>query len=355
MNNDMNSNEETFESRFFAWLDRVSRQPASPRTGDNGDPSDRLSAPPPLSDPEEIAEAELFHPDSFDDEELSSIYAETETSNPLPTFLEGQSDRLGDIPTVQQRFYELIKRRLKDEIQQSPPLFPWETEMLAYDADIPDVVSVDRVPGELWLPQLQNLQLPVPLPPTVFQSLLTRCQQVVNSSLREGSRLVEVVADLFPDSLPALNYWTERVLIGETGRSEPKPLVNCPAYESANPTQKMVLSLLAAREILGSLTLRVSASHPRCTQHWSTAVGPLTIEAQYQPRTWNSKLRIQAHLPQGGQLQLQGDRSAARTQRPDRGVLSVELFDVRPDRTYSLEILLDNEASPFVFVICPTA
>jgi hypothetical protein len=355
MNNDMNNNEETFESRFFAWLDRESQQPASPWFEEMNDPRDRASAP--NLDPEEVAEAKPKELDPFDAEDLSSIYAEIEVPENLSTFLEGQSDRLGEIRTVQQRFYELLKRRLKEEIQQAPPLFPWETEMLAYDADIPDVVTADRVPSDLWLPQIQNLRLPVPLPQTVFKSLLTRCQQVVNSSLREGSRLVEVVTELFPDQLSDLNYWTEQVLIWETNRSqEPKPLVNCPTtYETANPTQKMVLSLLAAREILGSLTLRVSASHPRCTQHWSTALGPLTIEAQYQPQLWNSKLRIQAHLPQGGNLQIRGDKAIAQAQRPDRGPLSVELFDIRPDRTYSLEISLENESSPFLFVICPTA
>lgn len=353
MNNDMNSNEETFESRFFAWLNPESNEPASPRSGDLDDPSHGLSTPD--SSPEEIAEAESIDP--FEEEDFSSMWTQGDERENLLTFLESQSDRLGDIPTVQQRFYEVLKRRLKTEIQQSPPLFPWETEMLAYDAEIPDVEDADRVPSDLWLPQLQNLRLPVPLPKNVFKSLLTRCQQVVNSSRLEGSRLVDVVTELFPDQLSALNYWTEQVLIWETNRSEqPKPLVNCPTtYETANPTQQMVLSLLAAREILGSLTLRVSASHPRCTQQWSTAVGPLTIEAQYQPQLWSSKLRIQAHLPQGGNLQIQGDSAVARAQRPDRGILSVELFDIRPDRTYSLEISLDSEPSPFLFVICPTA
>lgn len=355
MNNDKKNNEETFESCFFTWLDRESGKPASPRTGESGNPIDRFPAPD--SNSEESTEAELNESGSFDDDDLSSIWAEIDEREHLPTFLDSQSDRLGDIPTVQQRFYEVLKRRLKTEIQQAPPLFPWETEMLVYDAEIPDAVSADRVPSDLWMPQLQNLRLPVPLPQDVFKSLLTRCQQVVNSSLLEGSRLVDVVTELFPDRFSDLNYWTEQVLIWETDRGEePKPLVNCPTtYETANPTQQMVLSLLAAREILGSLTLRVSASHPRCTQQWSTAVGPLTIEAQYKPQLWNSKLRIQAHLPQGGNLQIQGDSAVARAQRPDRGPLSVELFDIRPDRTYSLEISLDNEASPFLFVICPTA
>lgn len=353
MNNDMNSNEEAFESRFFAWLNPESNEPASLRNGDLDDPSNRFSTPD--SSPEDIAHTESIDP--FDDEDLSSICTQNDERENLPMFLESQSDRLGDIPTVQQRFYEVLKRRLKTEIQQAPPLFPWETEMLVYDAEVPDAVSVDRVPSDLWMPQLQNLRLPVPLPKEVFKSLLTRCQQVVNSSLLEGSRLVDVVTELFPEQLSALNYWTEQVLIWETGRGEePKPLVNCPTtYEMANPTQQMVLSLLAAREILGSLTLRVSASHPKCTQEWSTALGTLKIEAQYQPQLWNSKLRIQAQLPQGGNLQIQGDSAVARAQRPDRGALSVELFDIRPDRTYSLEISLDSEDSPFLFVICPTA
>lgn len=349
----MNSNEEAFESRFFAWLNPESKESASPMNGDLDEPNHRFSGSD--SNPDEIAEANLT--DSFEEVDFSLMWTESDEGENLPTFLESQSDRLGDIPTVQQRFYEVLKRRLKTEIQQSPPLFPWETEMLAYDNEIPDVEDPDRVPSDLWLPQLQHLRLPVPLPTEVFKSLLTRCQRVVNSSLLEGSRLVDVVTELFPDQLGALNYWTEQVLIWETNRSEqPKPLVNCPTtYETANPTQQMVLSLLAAREILGSLTLRVSASHPRCTQQWSTAVGPLTIEAQYQPQLWNSKLRIQAHLPQGGNLQIQGDSAVARAQRPDRGPISVELFDIRPDRTYSLEISLDSEDAPFRFVICPTA
>ncbi len=193
--------------------------------------------PAPDSHPEETSPSETEDRHSLDDEDLSSIWVEIDEPENSQTFLESQSDRLGDIPTVQQRFYEVLKRRLKTEIQQAPPLFPWETEMLVYDAEVTDAVTADRVPSDLWLPQLQNLKLPVPLPQEVFKSLLTRCQQVVNSSLLEGSRLVDVVTELFPDRFSDLNYWTEQVLIWETDRGEEPSLWSI----APPPTKRQIL------------------------------------------------------------------------------------------------------------------
>ncbi|NJR51387.1 MAG: hypothetical protein HC780_19205 [Leptolyngbyaceae cyanobacterium CSU_1_3] len=42
----------------------------------------------------------------------------------------------GEIPAVQDRFHALLKRRLQFEIEQKPPLFPWEKRFLIIDRNL---------------------------------------------------------------------------------------------------------------------------------------------------------------------------------------------------------------------------
>ena len=353
MNNDMNRDD---ESRFLAWLNRESAEeerefPSTKR----GNECDRHEPHFSDSDPEEIAnlgKEELYPFNS----KQSSLDAEFNEQEELLTHPDSQSSHLGEIPTVQHRFEALIKRRLQTEIEKTPPLFPWETEVREYSTDTFDELATVGVPSRLWTTQLKNLRLPVALPETLLKSLLARCQDVVDASVREGEKWVRAVEDLFPERSSELYELAGMVamgpprLVSEDKESLPK------AYEAATPKQQMVLSLMAAREILNALKLRVSASEPRSTREWLTEAGVLTLEAEYQPHRWLGQLRIQAKLPEGGRLQFKGAGALATAQRDDAGSLSVELFDVQPQQTYTLEITLDDrEGAPFTFAICPSA
>jgi hypothetical protein len=275
---------------------------------------------------------------------------------------------LGEIPAVQDRFYSLLKQRLQTEIQKNPPLFPWESELQEYETDIlssgvlstteapADRVATGRgqVPAWLWVNQLKSLNLPMALPETVLTQLLQRCQEVAQSGLREGAKLVSAVEELFPDQNQALNYLAGLVI---TSPARSPQAVENPSssvsYEAAAPAQQMLLSLLAAREILSSLSLVLSTNQPKVEREWVTEAGVLSLVAEYESDLDFSRLRIQSHLPCGGSLLLYGSEGPqSKAERPVGGNLSVELFDLEPHQIYSLEVRLnEKDSDPLVFMI----
>jgi hypothetical protein len=114
----------------------------------------------------------------------------------------------------------------------------------------------------------------------------------------------------------------------------------------------MVLSLLAAREIITSLTLTVSPNQPTVERQWLTESGLLTLKAEYEPGLSSARLRIQGSLPSGGNLTLRGDGIQASAERVTPGSLSVELFDLQPNQLHVLEVRLTDEApDPLIFTI----
>jgi len=274
--------------------------------------------------------------------------------------------KLGEIPAVQDRFYALLKHRLQNEIQRNLPLFPWETEIHDYEtegaygivgsaitADAGTSVAKQRLPAQVWLNQLKTLNLPIPLPENLLGQLLERCQEVVQSSLLEGAKLVKSVEDLFPDQSQALNHLAGMVMTSpaRSGAVAPPPGTNYPPnYESAVPAQQMVLSLLAAREIIAALTLTVSLSQPRLERQWLTDLGVLSLQAEYGLDATTSRLRLQATVPCGGSITLRGEHLQASAQRSTAGNLSVELFDFQPQQPHTLEVCFD-EQEPLVFAI----
>ncbi|MBW4522783.1 MAG: hypothetical protein KME16_24350 [Scytolyngbya sp. HA4215-MV1] len=278
----------------------------------------------------------------------------------------------GELPAVQDRFHALLKRRLQTEIQRHPPLFPWETEITDYETEslgvlqMADMTEPSPVPvgasanrqRPVWLTQLQNLNLPVSLPETVLVQLLERCQEAVQSSLREGAKLVRVVESLFPDQSQSLNQLAGLVMVsparsGGALASTAFQGSDFPtSYEAAVPAQQMVLSLLAAREIIGSLTLSLSASAPTLERQWLTAAGVLTLQAGYTFGQTPGRLQIQGTLPCGGRLSLKAGEAHASTQRTSPGGLSLELLDLPTSQTYSLEVELQiPDQNPLVFAI----
>lgn len=355
MNNETNRDAEAFERHFLNWMLQASEN-ASTRDEEN------LTQQPPstewgdLEDDSGVECWEWDEPDPIDTEVGPHSNA---VSQPL-TF--------GEIPTVQDRFQTLLKQRLKAEIESNPPLFPWETQIQSYDHDYPDDATPQWVPPlHLWTPQLQNLRwgrLPIPIAQAVFAQLLEPCQELVMSSLREGAKLVRAVDSLFPDQSQELNDMAGLVLRGAgamRGDSAQSVLdiEDFPNYEVATAGQQMVLSLMAAREIIDSLTLNCPLNQPPVSREWLTGLGSLTLEAQYISNGDREQpipsLRVECQFPGAGSLELKGGDAAATAQRPNSGHLSVELFDPQPHKTYALEVRFQNfDARPLMFAIRPT-
>ncbi|WP_293330332.1 hypothetical protein [Microcoleus sp. CAWBG58] len=350
MNNETNRDAEAFERHFLDWVLQAPIENAS------SEDEESFNLPP--------------YSEEWGNEDNSGVeYWEWDEPDPLDYQVRAHSNApaqpltIGDIPTVQDRFQTLLKERLRAEIESNPPLFPWETEIKSYDHDYPDDVAPQWVPPlHIWTPQLQNIRwgrLPIPIAQGVFAQLLEPCQELVMSSLREGAKLVRAVDSLFPDQSQELNELAGIVLLGATRGITASEVEDLPNYSEATTDQQMLMSLLAAREILDSLTLNCPVNQPPVCREWLTALGSLTLQAQYlshrntePPRPC---LRVECEFPGGGSLELKGGDAEATAHRPNSGHLSVELFDPQPDKTYALEVRFQNfETRPLMFAIRPT-
>lgn len=277
----------------------------------------------------------------------------------VPAIREEFTPNSGDIPAVQERFEALLKSRLSLEIEQNLPLFPWEDEVLEYQSDLAESpglasmrgnVSGLNKTGSLWLAQLRRLTTPVALPEAMLASLLVACESVVQTSLREGVKVVKVVESFFPENFLQLNELAGIVMMsparnGYASLQSRLGELDIPTtYEAASPTQQMVLSLLAAREMIAALTLTLKAGVGSSHQ-WMTEIGALTLQLDYRVDGEDGVLHIQGQLPSGGSLSLANGPSLSMAQRPEAGLLSVELADLRPMQPLQLEVQLGSDDS----------
>ncbi len=299
-----------------------------------------------LPDPAATPSGNLSNP--FADLELSGSVDSQADRDPLDSEVEAmQADlpefdfyvedvsslQLGELPAVQDRFQTIIKRRLRAEIERNPPLFPWESTLLDYE-DQP-------VASTCWNAQLQVLKLPVALPEALMLQIFAQCRQLAASSLKQGVKLVQSVESLFPADLANLNYWAGQVLMEPARSSATLSTANLPdSYEQANPTQQMVLSLLAAQQMLEAMTLELSPLRPQMQRQWLTTSGELVIQTDCQ----EGRLRVQAQMPSAGRLMLSGEASQAAAVCAEAELLTIEL-SCQPGQTYSLEIALDDADS----------
>ncbi|MGF1498346.1 MAG: PatU [Elainellaceae cyanobacterium] len=257
---------------------------------------------------------------------------------------------------MQDRFHALLKRRLRTEIEQNPPLFPWEVDVNDYESEHPDVAIAEQVPAQFWLNHVQQ-QLPVPMSRSVLAQLLMQCQELAQSSLQQGVKLVRAVESLFPGETQTLNYLAGLVLASPSRSAMLSPGAKTDEtgfpkhYDAATPLQQMALSLMAAREIVETLTLSVLPNQPRTKRHWLTDAGAVTLVANYQAGQ-SPRLRIEGHLPCAGTLTFRGQEGQAIAQRTSAGELSVELCDIETEGLYPLEIqLMDQGHPPLTFVV----
>jgi hypothetical protein len=269
-----------------------------------------------------------------------------------------QSFLLGEIPTVQERFQAILKRRLQIQIQDHPPLFPWETQLKDYP-DYLDNPAVNLVPAWVWVAQQSKLNLPISLPDRVFQQLLERCQALIASSIPLGAKLVQAVESLFPGDPQGLNDLAGLVL-----RSPYRSVAGLDvipdldsSYSELQTRQQMALSLLAAKQLLDNLTLPVSVSEPVIERQWLSSAGTLNLKVEYQPSAnGTAKLRVQGDLPVPGILTIQGNNSHATAQSANPGSLNVEINCNQLNQTYILEVdFQDTEQQPLRLMITPTA
>ncbi|WP_017654970.1 hypothetical protein [Fortiea contorta] len=267
-----------------------------------------------------------------------------------------QTFQLGEIPTVQERFQAVLKRRLQIQIQNHPPLFPWETQLVEYP-DYVDEPSLALVPTWGWMAQQSKLNLPITLPERVFQQLLEKCQVLLTSSLPLGAKLVQVVEEFFPNETQTLNDLAGLVL-RSTYRSSVDVLAipNIQSdYSALLERQQMALSLLAAKQLLDNLTVPLSPSNPVAHREWLTSAGALTLKVEYRSEGQHRKLSVQGELPTHGTLKLYGNGVEASAQSLSPGNLSLELDCSRPHQTYTLEVEFPEvDQQPFLFVINPT-
>lgn len=337
MNNETNKQVKTFEDNFFDWLLRpnvkeVSNVGKNQKPIKNGKKDFRV---------EDLEWEEL---DPLDSEEFDYPYGHE--SQPLTP---------GEVPTVYNRFETLLQKRLKTKIEAKPPRFPWESNLVNYDAEYPELeVNNWFSPMNVWSSQMKNIKwgkLSIPLTENVFAQLLQSCQEV-SSDLLPGSRLVRAVDSLFPNQSQSLNDLAGLVLVGSNRDGE---LIshNIASYNTATPKQQMLLSLLAAKEIISSLSLTCCLNGSVTKREWQTALGWVTIEAEYYiPQNHSSAcLKIKGQLPGAASFQLQGRGVEATAQRSDAGTLCVELFDPKPEQTYELIIKFLNWEQCLKFVV----
>ncbi|MEM7727267.1 MAG: PatU [Cyanobacteria bacterium P01_A01_bin.45] len=273
-------------------------------------------------------------------EENSTDEATACKSGAFESELTPQNFQLGEIPTVQERFQAVLKRRLQKQIQNHPPLFPWETQLAEYPEYI-DNPSIALVPSWGWMLQQNKLNLPVLLPEKVFGELLERCQALVASSLPLGAKLVQAVDGVFPQEQPqALNDIAGLVL--RTPYRSVDTLETLPSmereYSNLQTPQQIALSLLAAKRLIENLTLAVSKANPFVERLWETNAGILRIEVEYFHENEKTQLRVNVNLPTAGCLKLKTSKSQIDSHSNSEGNLSAVLDSPQLDKNYILEI-----------------
>ena len=253
---------------------------------------------------------------------------------------------------MQERFHNILKQRFLSEYENNPPLFPWESEVAEYPAEAADFAATGP---SVWDAHMSKLPVPRLLPAPLLKALFERCQVVARTPVKQGVRLVRAVEDMFPDQMDILEPIADMVLVPAYRSADvatrdaltQELTAVAQDYDSALPEQQVALSMLAAQEILGALTLSLAAERPSASRVWVTDAGALNLTATYA----DEALTVSVVLPEGGQVNLKGDDVEQQAKRSLPGSLNVVLTGPTVGKTYLLEVLLIGEAAPLSFAI----
>ncbi|MEM6838563.1 MAG: PatU [Cyanobacteria bacterium P01_C01_bin.120] len=257
---------------------------------------------------------------------------------------------LGELPSVQDHFQAVLKDRLQIEISQNPPLFPWESSVTDYP------IELSAASAQPWLVQLRSLPLPTALPEDLLTGLLNRCQELIVESLQPGVQLVKAVENLFPDQPQAMDQIAGLVLANATVRgTATRDAAALKAafpngYEGANPQQQVTLTMLAAKDILDTLTLTLTSDQPAQSRQWVTTEGCINITAEYQSDL-SQRLNLTVDVPRACQLSLPSlGQTVSQTAA---GTLNLSLPKPQTNRIYPVEVHFSGlETPPLTFAIC---
>ncbi len=339
----MKSDADTIRSFLIGLLEHFSQLDASPsgQVDDTTDTAAQRGLPPSPQTTAEMASAKASEPAAV----ASSFTSSQPASLEIPPISE-----LGELPSVQDHFQTVLKRRLQIEISQNPPRFPWESRVTDYPVELTESSTYP------WLVQLRSLSLPTPLPDDILAGLLSRCQELMVQSLQPGVQLVKAVENLFPDQPQAMDQIAGLVLANATVRSSTatRDMAALKAafpdgYDGANPQQQVTLTMLAAKDIFETLTLVLTPEQPTQQRHWQTSEGPVAITARYQTGTPN-QMSLAVEVPCASQMTMPTLGQTVTQTRP--GLLNLTLPEPVAGDTYPVEVYFsDTEAAPLTFAV----
>jgi len=338
----MKSDADTIRSFLLGLLEHFSRLDSSP----SGQVDDLTETAAPV---ESAPDRSLLPQDSSSSSansagaEASSAFTRTSSIDMPPV------SELGELPSVQDHFQTVLKRRLQIEISQNPPLFPWESSVTDYPVEL--AVSA----AHPWMQQLRSLPLPTPLPEDILMGLLNRCQELIAESLQPGVQLVKAVENLFPDQPQAMEQIAGWVSANATVRSAATRDVEAlraafpDGYEGANPQQQVTLTMLAAKDIFDRLTLTLTLDAPSQQREWLTAGGLVTLTAQYQAASPH-QIRLMVAVPEACHLSLPTLGQTVTQTHP--GSLNLSIPAPTAGEFYPVEVhFSDLDATPLTFIV----
>lgn len=338
----MNSNADTIRAFLLGLLEHFSRTVSSP-SGKVDDLSDTPSQPSQLSEQVDIPPDDREGSPMFSVNQATSSAFSNDISIAIPPLAE-----LGEMPAVQDHFQTVLKRRLQVKIEQNPPLFPWESNLQEYPTELSTTAVYP------WLQQLQSLELPTALPEELLSSLLNRCQELITDALQPGVQLIKAVEELFPEQPQVMNQMAGLVLASATRGNATQDATALKAafpngYEGANAQQQVTLAMLAAKEILDTLSITLTPALSEVTRRWQTSVGEVTLNACHQAGT-PDQIRLVVDLPQASQISLPS--LGETVTQSQAGTLTLALPNPQVQAIYPLEIhFSDRDSLPLKFAI----
>lgn len=252
-----------------------------------------------------------------------------------------------DFSILENRFQELIKQRLSLEIERHPPLFPWETEVMEYPAEIYEEVTPSKIPA--WL---SELVLPVKFPVHILSELVQACSQMIDSLDPQPMQMVKAVSQLFPQDLNFLHQQAGIIAIAGIDRSattvapDQELWYDVEDYENCSFEQQMTLSLLAAQQILNALILNLSVEQPFLTKEWETQRGIIFVKADYLIP--HQQIRVEIKAPDQGEISWHNQQKMIKVNCHESESITFYFTQVQEDQVYTVNVNLFDSSTNFL-------